>query len=123
MMSQILTPPPTSVDATAAATAATANASAITMSCGGMPVAVISLKTIGVTIPNVIAGNRGGSSAAQNAANANTQKGLGHFSQLNPLIAAQKAENANNQKGLGHFSQLNPLVELRLWPACSTRQA
>jgi hypothetical protein len=37
-------------------------------------------------------------------------------SQLNPLVAAQTtAESANTQKGLGHFSQLNPLVELRLY--------
>ena len=61
--------------------------------------------------------------AAQKAANANTQKGLGRFSQFNPLIATQKAENANNQKGLGRFSQLNSLLELRLWLACSTRRA
>ncbi len=65
----------------------------------------------------------GGSGVAQKAINANTQKGLGSFSQFNPLIATQKAENANNQKGLGRFSQLNPLVKLRLQPACSTRRA
>ncbi len=88
-----------------------------------MPVAVIGLKLIGATIPNVVAGNHGGSGAAQKAANANTKKGFGHFSQLSPLVTAQKAVNANNQKGLGGFCQLNPLIELRLWPACSTRRA
>jgi hypothetical protein len=88
-----------------------------------MPVAVIGLRLIGAMIPNVVTSNRGGSSAAKKVTNANTQKGLGCFSQLNPLIAAQKAKNANNQKGLGRFSQLNPLVELRLRPACSTRRA
>ena len=118
-MSQIPTPPPTNVDAAAAAAAAT-NGSAITTSPGSTPVAVISLKLIGTTIPNVVAGNRGGSGTAQKAANANTKKGLGCFSQLNPLVAAQKAANSNNQKGLRRFSQLNPLVELRIQPACST---
>jgi hypothetical protein len=88
-----------------------------------MPVAVIGLKLIGTTIPNIVAGNQGGSGAAQKAANANTEKGLGRFSQLNPLVVAQKAKNANNQKGLGCFSQLNPLVELRLRPACFTCRA
>jgi hypothetical protein len=96
--------------ATAAATAAAA--SAITTSPGSTPVAVISLKSIGMTILNIVAGNCGGSSMAQKALNANTKKGLGHFSQLNPLVAAQKAVNANNQKGLGRFSQLNPLSSL-----------
>ncbi len=90
------------------------------MSPGGTPVAVIGLKLIGTTIPNVLAGNRGGSGEAQKTVNVNTQKGRGCFSQLNPLVAAQKAKNANNQKGLGRFSQLNPLVELRIQPACST---
>jgi hypothetical protein len=70
-----------------------------------------------VTNLNVVAGNRGGSGATQKAVNANTKKGLGCFSQLNPLVKAQKAANTNNQKELGHFSQLNPLIELRLWPA------
>ena len=116
-------PPPMNVNAAAAAAAAFANASAITTSPGGMPAAVIGLKLIDATILNVIAGNCKGSGAAQKAANANTQKGLGRFSQFNPLIATQKAENANNQKGLGRFSQLNPLLELRLWLACSTRRA
>jgi hypothetical protein len=88
-----------------------------------MPIAVIGLKLIGTTIPNVIAGNHGGSGAAQKAANANTPKGLRRFSPLNPLIAAQKAKNTNNQKGLGRFSQLNPLVELRLRPSHSTHRA
>jgi hypothetical protein len=118
-MSRILTPPPTNVDAAAAAAVAV-NVSAITTSPSSMPVAVIGLKSIGATIPNVLAGNCRGSGAAQKVANANNQRGLGHFSQLNPLVAAQKAVNANNQKGLGRFSQLNPLVELRLWPAHST---
>jgi hypothetical protein len=85
-----------------------------------MPVSVIGLKSIGMTIPNILACNCRGSGVAQKARNANIQKGLGHVSQLNPLVAAQKAANANTQKGLGRFSQLNPLVELRLWPACST---
>jgi hypothetical protein len=88
-----------------------------------MPVAVIGLKSIGTTIPNVVAGNCRGSSTAQTAANANTKKGLGHFSQLNPLVVAQKATNANNHKRLRGFSQLNPLVELRFWPARSTHRA
>jgi hypothetical protein len=98
-MSRTPTPPPTIVDAATATTAtaaATANASAITTSPGSMPVAAIGLKLIGTMIPNVVAGNRGGSGAAQKATNANTKKGLRHFSQLNPLIAAQKAANANN---------------------------
>ena len=116
-------PPPMNINAAAAAAAAFANASAIMTSPGGTPVAVISLKLINATILIVIAGNCGGSVAAQKVANANTQKGLGCFSQFNPLIATQKAKNADNKKGLGHFSQLNPLVELRLWPACSTRRA
>jgi hypothetical protein len=120
-MLQTPSSPPTNVDAAAAAAAA--NASAITMSPGSTPVTAIGLKLIGMTIPNVVAGNRGGSGAAQKATNANTKKGLRRFSQLNPLIAAQKAANANNQKGLGRFSQLNPLVELRLWPACLTCRA
>jgi hypothetical protein len=110
------------VNATAAAAAAFANVSAITTSPGGMPAAVISLKLIDAPILNVIAGNCKGSSAAQKAANANTQNGLRHFSQFNPVIATQKAKNANNQKGLGRFSQLNPLLELRLRPACSTHR-
>jgi hypothetical protein len=121
MVLQTPSPPPTNVNAAAAATAA--NTSAITTSPGSMPVAAIGLKLIGMMIPNVIAGNRGGSGATQKAANANTKKGLRPFSQLNPLITAQKAANANNQKGLRRFSQLNPLVELRLWPACLTRRA
>jgi hypothetical protein len=120
MMLQIPTPPSTNVAATAAAAA---NTSTITMSPGITPVAVIGLKMIGTRIPNADPGNCGGSGVAQKAANANTQKGLEHFSQLNPLIVAQKAKNANHQKWLGHFSQLNPLVELRLRPACSTRRA
>jgi hypothetical protein len=74
---------------------------------GSTPVAAIGLKLIGAMIPNVLAGNHGGSSVAQKAANANTKKGLRHFSQLNPFVAAQKVANANNQKGLGRFSQLN----------------
>ena len=93
-MSRILSPPPTNVDAAAATTAA--NASTITASPGSMPVAVIGLKSIGATIPNVVAGNRGGSGAAQ------------------------KAANAIKQKGLRRFSQLKPIVELRLRPARST---
>ncbi len=116
-------PPPMNVNAAAAAAAAFANTSAITPSPGGKPAAVIGLKLINATILNVIADNCEGSGTAQKAANANTQKELGRFSQFNPLIATQKAENANNQKGLGHFSQLNPLVKLRLWPACSTHRA
>jgi hypothetical protein len=116
-------PPPMNTNAAAAAAAAFANASAITTSPGGTPAAVIGLKMIDATILNVIAGNCKGSSAAQKAANANTQKGLRRFSQFNPLIATQKAENANNQKRLGCFSQLNPLLKLRLWPACSTCRA
>ena len=110
-------------NAAAAAAAAFANTSAITPSPGGKPAAVIGLKLINATILNVIAGNCGGSGAAQKVANANTQKGLGCFSQFDPLIATQKAKNADNKKGLGHFSQLNPLVELRHWPACSTGRA
>ncbi len=67
-------------------------------------------------IPNVIASNCGGNGTAQTtAANANTQKELGHFSQLSPLVMAQTmVANANTQKGLERFSQLNPLVKLRL---------
>jgi hypothetical protein len=125
-MLQILTPPPTNVDATAApatTAAAAANASTIMTSPGSTPVAVIGLKLISATILNILAGNRGGSGMAQKAANANIKKGLGHSGQLNPLVTAQKAANSNNQKGLRRFSQLNPLVELRLWPACSTRRA
>jgi hypothetical protein len=106
-MSRIPTPPPTNV-AAAATAAATANTSAIMMSPGGMPVAVIGLKLIGKMIPNIVTSNRGGSGTAQKAVNANTQKELRCFSQLNPPIMAQKAKNANNQKGLGRFSQLNP---------------
>jgi hypothetical protein len=97
--------------------------SAITTSPGTTPVAFIGLKLIGATIPNALAGNCGGSGAAQKAVNANTKKGLGRFSQLNPIVAAQKAATANYQKGLGRFSQLNPLIKLRLWPACSTCKA
>ena len=119
---EFLPPPSTNIDAAAAAAAA-ANTSTITTSPGGMPVAAICLKSIGTTILNVVASNRRGSGAAQEAVNSNTQKGCRHFSQLNPLIVAQKAANADTQKGLGHFSQLNPLVELRLWLACSTCQA
>jgi hypothetical protein len=122
-MSRIPTPLPTNIDAAAAAATAAANASAITTSPGGTPVAVIGLKSIGAMILNIIAGNRGGSDAAQKVANANTKQGLGHISQLNPLVVAQKAVNANNQKGLRHFSQLNSFVELRLWPARSTCRA
>jgi hypothetical protein len=116
-------PPPMNINAATAAAAAFVNTSAIMTSPGGTPVAVIGLKLINATILNVIAGNCGGSGAAQKVANANTQKGLGCFSQFNPLIATQKAKNADNKKGLGHFSQLSPLVELRLWPARSTRRA
>ena len=93
-----LLPPPTNVDAITAA-ATTTNASAITTSPSSMPVAAIGLKLIGATILNVVTGNRGGSGAAQKAANGNTQKGL------------------------GLFSQLPQLVELRLRPACSTCRA
>jgi hypothetical protein len=121
-MLQTPSPSPTNVDATAAAADAM-NASAITMSPGSMPVPAIGLKSIGVMIPNVFAGNRRGSGTAQKAANANTKKGLGRFSQLNPLVVAQKAANANNQKGLRHFSQLNPLVKLWLRSAHSTCRA
>jgi hypothetical protein len=121
-MSQTPTPPPTNINAAATATVAAANASAIMTSAGSMPVAVIGLKLIGMTIPNVLVGNRRGSGAAQKAANANTKLGLGHFSQLNPLVAAQKA-TSTNQKGLGNFSQLNPLIKLRPRPARSTCRA
>jgi hypothetical protein len=121
-MSRTLSPLPTNIDA-ATAVAAAVDESAIMTSPGSMPVAVIGLKSIGETIPNVIAGNCGGSGAAQKAANKNTKKGLGRFSQLIPLFAAQKAANANNQKRLGRFSQLNPLIELRLRPARSTCRA
>jgi hypothetical protein len=126
------TPPPRNVDGAAAATAAAAaNASAITTSPGGTPVAVISLKLISTTVPNVVSSNRKESGMTQKAANTGNQKGLGRFSQLNPLLVAQKAENANNQKGSGisaistsllslSFGQPAQLVELRLWPACST---
>jgi hypothetical protein len=87
MMSRTLSPPPTNVDAAAAAAAAAAaNASAITMSPGSMPVTAIGLKLIGAMITNVVASNRGGSSAAQKAVNANTKKGLGRFIQLNSLV-------------------------------------
>jgi hypothetical protein len=58
-------------DAAAAAAAAATNASAITTSPGSMPVAVINLKLISMTIPNVVAGNCGGSGDAQKAAKAN----------------------------------------------------
>jgi hypothetical protein len=119
-MLQIPTPPPTNVNAAAATAVAAANASAIMMSPGSTPVTVISLKLISATILNVVAGNRGGSAVAQKATDIDNQKGLGRFSQLNPLVAAQKATNANNQKGLRRFSQLNSLVELRLRPAYST---
>jgi hypothetical protein len=122
-MLQIPTPPPTNVNAAATATIANANASAITTSPGGMPVAVIILKLIGVMIPNAVTGDHWGSGAAQKATNANTKKGLRRFSQLNPLVVAQKATNANYQKGLGHVRQLNPLVKLRLWPSHSTCRA
>jgi hypothetical protein len=120
-MLQIPTPPPTNVDAAAAAAAA--NASAITTSSSSTPVAVIGLKSISATIPNAVAGNCGANGTAQKAANANTKKELGHFSQLNPLVMAQKAANANNQKRHRGFSQLNPLVKLRLRPACLTHRA
>jgi hypothetical protein len=93
-MLQTPTPPPPNLDAAAAA-AATPNASAIRTSPGGTPVAAIGLESISATIPNVFADNHNGSMAAQKAMNANTQKGLGHFNQLNPLVAAQKAANAN----------------------------
>jgi hypothetical protein len=121
-MLQTPTPPFSKRHAAAAAAAAT-NASAITMSPGGTPVAANGLKLIGMTIRNVVASNCMGSGAAHKAAHANTHKGLGHFSQLNPIVAAQKAANTNTQKGLGCFSQLNPLIKLRLWPACSTCRA
>jgi hypothetical protein len=111
------------VNAAATAAAGAANASAITTSSSTTPVAVIGLKSIGMTIPNFVAGNHGASGAAQKVANANTKKELGHFSQLNPLVMAQKAANANNQKGLGHFSQLNPLVKLTLRSAHLTHRA
>jgi hypothetical protein len=123
---EFLPPPSTNIDAAAAAATAAAtavNMSTIKTSPGSTPVAVIGLKLIGVTISNVVASNCRGSGTAQKATNANTKKGLGRFSQLNPLIVAQKAANANNQKGLGHFNQLNPLVKLRLRPARSTRRA
>jgi hypothetical protein len=68
------------INAAAAADAAFANASTIMASPSGMPAAVIGLKLINATILNVIAGNCKGSGAAQKAANANTQKGLGRFS-------------------------------------------
>jgi hypothetical protein len=66
----------------------------------GTPVAAIGLKLIGTMIPNVIAGNCGGSGTTQTT-----------------------AANANTQKGLGHFSQLTPLVKLRLEPVRSPHQA
>jgi hypothetical protein len=84
-MLQTPTPPPLNVNATAAAAAA-AIASVMMTSSSGTPIAAIGLKSIGATILSVIAGNHGGSSAAQKAANANAQNGLGCFSQLNPLI-------------------------------------
>jgi hypothetical protein len=108
-MSRIPTPPPTNVDATTA-TATTVNVSASTTSPGSTPAAVIGLKSIGATIPNVVAGNRGGSSAAQKAVNANNQKGLGRFSQLNPVVELRLRPVAQ-------------LVELRLRPAHSTCRA
>jgi hypothetical protein len=120
-MLRIPTPPPTNVDATDAAVAV--NTSAIRTPPGSTPAAVIGLKLIGATVPNDVAGNRGGSGTTQKNANANTQKGRGCFIQLNPLVTAQKSKNANNQKVLKQLSQLNPLVELRLQPACSTCRA
>ena len=69
--------------ATAAATAAAA--SAITTSPGSTPVAVIGLQSIGATVPNIVASNRGGSGTAQKAANANTKKGLGVSASSTPL--------------------------------------
>jgi hypothetical protein len=122
-MSECESDPPTNINAAAAATTAAVNASTITTSCSSTPVAVMGLESIGVTIPNVVASNRRGSSAAQKAMNTNIKNGLRRFSQLNPLAAAQKATNATNQKGLGRFSQLNPHVELMLRPARLTRRA
>jgi hypothetical protein len=76
--------------------------SAITASLGGTPVSAIGHKLIRTTIPHVIASNHGGSGATQlTAANANTQKGLGRFSQLTPLSSSG-------------FNQLAHLVKLRL---------
>jgi hypothetical protein len=89
MMLQIPTPPPTNAAATIAATG---NVSAIATVPGITPAAVIGFKSIRATIPNVVASNRGGSGAAQKAANANTQKRLGHFSQL--CVATQKRDTA-----------------------------
>jgi hypothetical protein len=75
-MLQTPTPPPLHVDAATTAAAA-ANKSAIMTSSGGTPVAAIGLKSIGATILNVLAGNRGGSGATQTtAANAITPKEL-----------------------------------------------
>jgi hypothetical protein len=82
-MSRTPSPPPTNVDAAAAAAAA-ANASAITTSPGSTPVAAIGLKLIGAMIPNVVAGNHGGSSAAQKAVNANTKKRARAFQPAQP---------------------------------------
>jgi hypothetical protein len=72
--------------------AATANAITIAASPGGTPFTAMglkiggakSLKLIGTTIPNVVAGNRGGNGTAQKAANANIKKGLGHFQPAQP---------------------------------------
>jgi hypothetical protein len=98
-MLQIPTPSPMNVDATLPAAAATANVSTITTSPGGMPVAVIGLKLIGVTIQTLL------------------PKIVGEAARQ------KKAANANNQKRLGRFSQLNPLVKLKLRPACLTPRA
>jgi hypothetical protein len=85
-MLQTPNPPPPNVHA-ATTTTATVNARAITTSPGDTPVAEISLKLIGMTIPNVPGGNRGGSGMTQTtSANANTQKRLGQFSQLTPFV-------------------------------------
>jgi hypothetical protein len=107
-MLQISTPPPTNVDVAATAAAATANASAITTSPGSMPVAVIGLKLIGVMIPNVAAGNLGGSGTTQKATNANTQKGLRHFSQLNPSLQHKRPRMQKNKKGSGVSASSTP---------------
>jgi hypothetical protein len=53
------------------------------------------LKLIGTTIPNVVAGNRGGSGAAQKAANANTKKGLGRFQPAQPPHRGTKGRERN----------------------------
>jgi hypothetical protein len=122
-MSRTPFPLPTNIDATAAVAAnvsaipsspggtpiaaitatAAANASTIAASPGGTPFTAMGLnisgvkclKLIGTTIPNVVAGNRGGSGTAQKAVNANTEKGLGRFQPAQPPRSGTKGRERN----------------------------